>query len=195
MVQHQCRSIAFCCVSTGIFGFPNLEAAVCALQTVRQWLDEDESHRQAVDCILFCVFLDKDKDIYERHMPLFFPLTPEELEGKTTDEAERVEDGTEGGAVVKGEGKDGSESKRQKSDQPDGKQSGNGMEVNRGDTVWVRADNSTANQPTQQTSSDETAADADQPQSTQDDGKSNRYLAILSTPLHQLRSLIYSLRF
>ena len=36
LLQHQCRSIAFCCVSTGIFGFPNLDAAICALQTVRQ---------------------------------------------------------------------------------------------------------------------------------------------------------------
>ena len=61
-----------------------------------------------MDCVLFCVFLDKDKDIYERHMPLFFPLTPEELEGEPTatrpmSAAERWR-GWRGGGGGRGEG-------------------------------------------------------------------------------------------
>ena len=35
--EHSIRSIAFCCISTGIFGYPNAKAAKVALQTVREW--------------------------------------------------------------------------------------------------------------------------------------------------------------
>ena len=34
-----CRTVAFCCVSTGAFGFPRREAAEIAVGTVRAWLD------------------------------------------------------------------------------------------------------------------------------------------------------------
>ena len=34
-----CRTVAFCCVSTGTFGFPQREAAEIAVGTVRSWLD------------------------------------------------------------------------------------------------------------------------------------------------------------
>ena len=143
LVQHSCRSIAFCCVSTGIFGFPNLEAAVCAMQTVRQWLDESEAHRLAVDCILFCVFLAKDKDLYERHMPLFFPLTAEELDGSTTSTA------ADGGAADSEAVEEGEEKQKESADlqavqgqQTNGHENGEVMEVSRGDTVWERADQS-----------------------------------------------------
>lgn len=170
LLQHHCRSIAFCCVSTGIFGFPNLDAAICALRTVRQWLDEDESHRQAVDCVLFCVFLEKDKDLYERHMPLFFPLTQEDLDGSAIDAVNTAaEAGTERGA---GEGKDEkvSESKTHRGEQADDEESVSTMEVSRGDTVWVRSNNSTTEQPAQPTRASSSVTESDQ-QSSQDDGQ------------------------
>lgn len=34
------RSLAFCCISTGVFGFPADEAARIAVRTVREWLGE-----------------------------------------------------------------------------------------------------------------------------------------------------------
>lgn len=34
------HSIAFCCISTGVFGFPPKEATEIAVNTVREWLDE-----------------------------------------------------------------------------------------------------------------------------------------------------------
>jgi O-acetyl-ADP-ribose deacetylase (regulator of RNase III) len=36
-VANELRSICFCCISTGIFGYPNEQAAEIALTTVRQW--------------------------------------------------------------------------------------------------------------------------------------------------------------
>ena len=54
-----CRSIAFCCISTGEFRFPNLRAAEIAIQTIKQ------SNNQAIR-IVFNVFKDIDYDIYSQ---------------------------------------------------------------------------------------------------------------------------------
>ena len=56
------RSIAFCCISTGEFRFPNEEAAQIAIDTVRTYLKETNSKIQVV----FNVFKDIDYDIYNK---------------------------------------------------------------------------------------------------------------------------------
>jgi hypothetical protein len=80
-VKHKIRSLAQCCVSTGIFGYPNFDAAVVALRTTREWFDahrqQQDGHEKAVyplDRMLFCLFLQEDIDIYRALMPIFFPL-------------------------------------------------------------------------------------------------------------------------
>lgn len=55
------KSIAFCCISTGVFMFPNQRAAEIAVETVKNWLDETGSDMKVV----FNVFKDIDLDIYE----------------------------------------------------------------------------------------------------------------------------------
>ena len=54
------ESIAFCCISTGVFHFPNERAAKIAVETVKNY------PRQSVKTVVFNVFLDKDREIYER---------------------------------------------------------------------------------------------------------------------------------
>ena len=58
------ESVAFCCISTGEFRFPNQLAAEIAVQTVKDYLNAhpDCSVRQVV----FNVFKDEDRDIYQR---------------------------------------------------------------------------------------------------------------------------------
>lgn len=56
------KSIAFCCISTGVFMFPNERAAEIAVETVRNWLSEIGSDMKVV----FNVFKDIDFDIYEK---------------------------------------------------------------------------------------------------------------------------------
>lgn len=58
------RSVAFCCISTGVFGYPQRPAAEVALTAVRDWL-EAEANRQAMDTIVFNVYTEKDLDIYD----------------------------------------------------------------------------------------------------------------------------------
>ena len=55
------RSVAFCCISTGVFGFPQSEAAEIAVRTVRDWLDATGSETTVV----FNVFGDTDERIYK----------------------------------------------------------------------------------------------------------------------------------
>ncbi len=59
-VQDGIDSIGFCCISTGVFGFPKQEAAEIAVRTVRDFM---KSHRIKV---IFNVFGSEDYDIYRK---------------------------------------------------------------------------------------------------------------------------------
>lgn len=56
------RSVAFCCISTGVFHFPPERAAQITAKTVRKWLAD---HDGALERVIFNVFRDQDRDIYE----------------------------------------------------------------------------------------------------------------------------------
>ena len=58
------ESIAFCCISTGEFRFPNQLAAEIAVQTVKDYLTEHPDC--SVKQVVFNVFKDVDKEIYQR---------------------------------------------------------------------------------------------------------------------------------
>ena len=53
--------LAFCCLSTGIFGFPKLESAKVAIDTVISWLNNNE---HSFTHIIFDVFTYEDHIIY-----------------------------------------------------------------------------------------------------------------------------------
>ena len=57
------KTVAFCCISTGIFRFPNRRAAEIAVQTVTEWLS---AHSGSLDRVIFNVFKDEDKECYEQ---------------------------------------------------------------------------------------------------------------------------------
>lgn len=56
------ESIAFCCISTGVFNFPQDLAAKIAIKTVNQYLKSNET---SLKHIIFNVFTDKDYLIYK----------------------------------------------------------------------------------------------------------------------------------
>lgn len=56
------ESVAFCCISTGEFHFPNERAAEIAVRTVKEFLQKQTSVRK----VIFNVFKDLDKAIYEK---------------------------------------------------------------------------------------------------------------------------------
>lgn len=60
--QNGVRSVAFCCISTGVFMFPNERAAEIAVETVRKYYEEIGSEMKVV----FDVFKEEDLAIYSR---------------------------------------------------------------------------------------------------------------------------------
>ncbi|XP_062851026.1 ADP-ribose glycohydrolase MACROD2 isoform X2 [Trichomycterus rosablanca] len=81
--ENKLRSVAFPCISTGIYGFPNDPAASIALQTVKDWLSENMDE---IDRIIFCVFLDTDFEIYKKKMAEFFRPAEKEREEEREEE-------------------------------------------------------------------------------------------------------------
>lgn len=56
------KSIAFCCISTGEFHFPNGKAAEIAIETVREWQRKNPGRVE----VIFNVFKDCDYEIYKK---------------------------------------------------------------------------------------------------------------------------------
>ena len=82
-VAHGLHSIVFCCISTGVFGFPQQEAAEIAVRTVRAWLDRhagtstgtdqpsepadpDHDNTPTTPTVIFDVFGETDEHIYRQ---------------------------------------------------------------------------------------------------------------------------------
>lgn len=55
------RSIAFCAVATGVFGFPSCDAARIALDAVGRWLGD---HPEKMELVVFDVFSEADECVY-----------------------------------------------------------------------------------------------------------------------------------
>ena len=63
--ENRLKAVAFCCISTVVFSFPNKRAAEIAVETVKQWLTENQGE---IDRVIFNVFKDEDKGYYEELM-------------------------------------------------------------------------------------------------------------------------------
>lgn len=59
--QNGIQSVAFCCISTGEFHFPNDKAAEVAVRTVREYREQTHSKIE----VIFNVFKDIDLEIYQ----------------------------------------------------------------------------------------------------------------------------------
>ena len=62
VAEHELQSVAFCCISTGEFHFPNERAAEIAVETVQTFLWQPTSVKK----VIFNVFKDIDRKTYER---------------------------------------------------------------------------------------------------------------------------------
>ena len=58
--ENGCKSIAFCCISTGVFGFPQERAAEIAVRTVKDYQTSTHSNIE----VIFNVFKEVDYEIY-----------------------------------------------------------------------------------------------------------------------------------
>ncbi|KAI1775815.1 MACRO domain-containing protein [Hypoxylon cercidicola] len=70
-VQHNLKTIAFSAISTGVYGYPSLDAAGIACDTVRKFMDGEDG--QKLDKVIFVTFEEKDVRAYNRTLPRHFP--------------------------------------------------------------------------------------------------------------------------
>ncbi len=64
-LENGLKTVAFCCISTGVFCFPNRRAAQIAVNTVTDWL---KAHPGKMDRVIFNVFKDEDRSYYEEQL-------------------------------------------------------------------------------------------------------------------------------
>ena len=61
-VESGAKTIAFPNISTGVYGYPKLDAAKIAIREVRKFLDKSDKIEQ----VIFCVFDNDNFDLYEK---------------------------------------------------------------------------------------------------------------------------------
>ncbi|KAI1125512.1 hypothetical protein F5Y10DRAFT_246952 [Nemania abortiva] len=84
-VQHGLKTIAFCAIATGIYGYPSYDAASVACTTVRDFLASEDGSK--IDKVFFVTFEPKDVNNYNNLLPRFFP-PEEESSNKPEDRTE-----------------------------------------------------------------------------------------------------------
>lgn len=60
--EYDLHSIAFSCISTGVYGCPKVDAAKIAVETTRNWLKQQNFNIK----VYFCVFDSENKAIYNK---------------------------------------------------------------------------------------------------------------------------------
>ena len=66
-VNEGLKSVAFPCISTGVYGYPQDQACDLVVETVRNWVGNVENEGK-IDEIIFCCFLDDDMELYSRKL-------------------------------------------------------------------------------------------------------------------------------
>ncbi|KAF8640294.1 hypothetical protein AX16_010189 [Volvariella volvacea WC 439] len=87
-VDNSLRQVAFPSISTGVYGYPIVDATRIALHTVRQFLESDLGSK--VDRVIFVVWSDRDHGVYRNLIPEYFPGVVSKEPSQ--DQSEGVED-------------------------------------------------------------------------------------------------------
>lgn len=61
--ENGCKSIAFPCISIGVYGYPVEDAAKSAVREVREFFSPAEGAEEME--VIFCCFSERDKNVYE----------------------------------------------------------------------------------------------------------------------------------
>ncbi|KAK0406408.1 hypothetical protein QR680_018559 [Steinernema hermaphroditum] len=85
-VENEFETIAFPCISTGIYGYPQDLACAHVLEAVKDWLS-DEENVNSIEYIVFCVFLESDLREYLEKLPMYFEGWKESEEDSDDDDS------------------------------------------------------------------------------------------------------------
>ncbi|THH12724.1 hypothetical protein EW146_g7429 [Bondarzewia mesenterica] len=70
--ENSFTQIAFPSISTGVYGYPVESATHLALNEVRHFLESEDG--KGFERVVFVVFSDEDKDVYQKLLPQYFPM-------------------------------------------------------------------------------------------------------------------------
>lgn len=65
--EMELKTLAFCCLSTGVYRFPQEEACKIAVSTVKNWFNEHKNNDLKV---IFNVFTQRDKEVYSHELSI-----------------------------------------------------------------------------------------------------------------------------
>nr|AAP97291.1 LRP16-like protein [Rattus norvegicus] len=71
LLEHRLRSVAIHASPQACLATPMRRLRRLVLATLREWL---EQHKDKVDRLIICVFLEKDEGIYQERLPHYFPV-------------------------------------------------------------------------------------------------------------------------
>ncbi|KJZ79455.1 hypothetical protein HIM_00924 [Hirsutella minnesotensis 3608] len=71
------KTLAFSCISTGVYGYPSKDAARVACEAVREYLEQDPD---TIDRVVFVTFEQKDVVAYQGMLPKYFPPDDKQAE-------------------------------------------------------------------------------------------------------------------
>jgi len=75
---NDCKTLAFNCISSGVYGYPIEKATRVALETVRDFLSKESGN--VFDLIVFVIFKTSDLRVYYDLTPTYFPPTQKEID-------------------------------------------------------------------------------------------------------------------
>ena len=67
--ENGCKSIAFPCISTGVYGYPKEAAAQIAVREVKAFLAAKNTEVEGQMEVIFCCFSERDRQVYETIYP------------------------------------------------------------------------------------------------------------------------------
>lgn len=69
--ENGCRTIAFPAISTGVYGYPVMDAAQLVAETIREYLEKNPNEFER---IIFCLFQRDSVEAYEQYLSYYFPI-------------------------------------------------------------------------------------------------------------------------
>ncbi|KAJ1331944.1 O-acetyl-ADP-ribose deacetylase [Microdochium nivale] len=90
-VRHGVRTVAFSGISTGIYGYPSMDAAMVACSAVKTFLETADG-KGGIDKVVFVTFEEKDVRAYNTVLPRFFP--PGEIANETQNQEDKAAETT-----------------------------------------------------------------------------------------------------
>ncbi|POS72713.1 macro domain-containing protein [Diaporthe helianthi] len=85
-VDNECKTLALCGISTGIYGYPPHEAAPVAISTVKKFLESEKGEK--LEKIVFVTWVKQDVESYAQFLPVYFPPVEDAAKSEPKAEAE-----------------------------------------------------------------------------------------------------------